>query len=812
MTAPRSTCRLQFHAGFTLDDAAVVVPYLARLGISHLYASPLFTARRGSMHGYDVVDYAEINPHLGGRAGLERLTAALRRHGMGLLLDIVPNHMAADAGENLWWRDVLAKGRHSRFAGFFDIDWTALRGRILLPVLGRPLDEALAAGEIRLEEETRQIAYFDHRFPLADASPRGDLRQVLEAQHYRLSWWRTAGDLINWRRFFDISGLVALRAERPAVFAATHRLVIALFAEGLIDGVRVDHVDGIADPGAYCRRLRRALARAGGRQPYILVEKILARGESLPAEWGVDGGTGYDFMADVAGLLHDPAGEAPLARLWARAAGGAADFGDIELQARRDLLSRTFAADLGRAAREFSEGPDMPAAALARSIAAVAARFPVYRLYPDGTDKPQAEALAAAGLDLPLAERPWFEAVARRLTSSDRQSRRAQMRFQLLTAPLAAKAVEDTSFYRYGRLLSHCEVGSSPRHFALPPDRFHRLAQERLRHYPNAMLTTATHDHKRGEDVRARLAVLSEIPDEWSRRAASWLRRDSIHWSDQLTLFQTLVAAWPARLDPADEAGVAEFASRVGEWQKKALREAKLRSDWAAPSEIYESACDEFLREMLGDPVRRAEIASFAARIGPAAAVNGLSHTMLRLTVPGMPDLYQGAEFWDESLVDPDNRRPVDFFARMNALEEAHSWPDLLRSWRDGRIKQALIARMLKIRATLPDLFASGSYRPLTLSGPRAKHALAFLREDGANRLLIAVTRLSAGLLGKSEIPTIEPAAWEGTIVQAGFSLERNMLAPQAPPAGDGDVPLAMILQGLPVACWSAKAPEPSAV
>jgi (1->4)-alpha-D-glucan 1-alpha-D-glucosylmutase len=827
---PRATARLQFHPGFTLTDGTAVVPYLADLGISHLYASPLFAARRGSPHGYDVVDYGAINPELGGRAGLEQLVGALHRHGMGLVLDIVPNHMAADAAENLWWRDVLARGRASPYAAFFDIDWSPpepwLRGKVLLPILGRPYAEALAAGEIRIDREaaggTGEVAYFDHRFPLAiGTTEAGEPHAVLEAQHYRLAWWRTAGDAINWRRFFDINGLIALRAERREVFGATHALVCELFAAGMIDGVRVDHVDGLADPGAYCRRLRRALSRIGGRRPYIVVEKILAPDEVLPADWAVDGTTGYDFMAEVGGVLHDPAGEAPLSRLWARLTNSAASFAAIERDARAELLRRLFAADAARAVRALAEtapaARDLPPAAAGRAVAAVASHFPAYRLYPDGETGLLEQTLAAVAPDLVRADRPWLEYLRQMLAAPARgRQRRAQIRFQLLSAPLAAKAVEDTAFYRYGRLLSRNEVGTSPGLFALSSEAFHTAMTARQKRFPHAMLATATHDHKRGEDVRARLAVLSEIPTAWAALVESWMRRNEARRqiladgpapgpADELMLYQTLVGAWPAQLKAADEAGVGAFAARVAHWQEKALREAKERTDWAEPDAAYESACRDFLKDMLADPGLRQEMAGFAARIGPAGAVNGLAQTMLRLGVPGVPDLYQGTEFWDESLVDPDNRRAVDFTARQEALDRMAPLGELLRSWRNGHIKQALIARMLALRARLPKLFAAGSYRPLDLAGPRVGHAVAFLREDGAARLLIAVTRRAVTLLGTAEAPMIDSAVWEGTVLPAPLMGPwRNVLIPSDPLAGGESMPLGAVFGGLPVACWLA--------
>ena len=818
------------------------MPYLAGLGISHLYASPLFTARRGSSHGYDVVDYGAINPELGGRAGLERLAETLHRHGMGLLLDIVPNHMAADAVENPWWRDVLARGRTSPYAKFFDIDWSApepwLRGKILLPVLGRPYAEALAAGEIRRERDAAgaggEIVYFEHRFPLAPgteamAASRADMHALLEAQHYRLAWWRTAADALNWRRFFDINALVALRAERPEVFAATHGLVLELFAAGLIDGVRVDHVDGLADPGAYCRRLRRAFTLAyPPRRAYIVVEKILAPGEGLPADWPVDGTTGYDFMAEVSGLLHDPAGEEKLTRLWARIVGGETRFAAVERRARAEVTERLFTAELRRAVKALVQAAgsspgarDFPAAAIGRAIAAVASHFPVYRLYPGGQTDPLKQALGAAGQTLARADRHWLERLGEMLAvpaqaKAGAHSRRAQIRFQLLTSPLAAKAVEDTAFYRYGRLLSRNEVGACPGLFAVTAEEFHAAALARQASFPDAMLATATHDQKRGEDVRARLAVLSEIPTEWAAVAESWMRRNNQRRriltsgpapasSDELMLYQMLVGAWPALLDVVDENAVAGFAERLARWQEKALREAKRRSDWAEPDTEYESACRDFLVGMLADPALREDVAGFAARIGPAGAINGLAQTILRLTVPGVPDLYQGCEFWDESLVDPDNRRPVDFAARREAFARASPMPDLLRSWRSGHVKQALILRLLSLRANFPRLFSAGSYEAIDVAGARSRHVLAFLRSDGATRLIVAVARLSLPLLGSAAEPVIDPAAWEDTELQVPLPLTgpwHNALVPNDVLEIGQRLPAAAAFRGLPVACW----------
>ena len=847
---PRATARLQFHRGFTFADAEAAVPYLAELGISHLYASPLLRARRDSSHGYDVVDFGTVNPEVGGREGLDRLAASLHRRGMGLVLDIVPNHMAADAAENRWWRDVLARGRASAYARFFDIDWSPperwLRGKVLLPVLGRPYAEALGAGEIRFERDAAsgagEIVCPGHRLPVAEGSEAAagadGLEALLDAQHYRLAWWRTAGDAINWRRFFNITGLVALRAERAEVFAATHGLVLELFRAGTIDGVRVDHVDGLVDPGAYCRRLRRALARAGERRAYIVVEKILAAGETLPAAWEADGTTGYDFMAEAGGLLHDPAGAAPLTRLWTTFAGEGADFAAVESGARAELAGRVFAAEAGRAVRALAEAVgepagegvagraaavDFPPTAIGRAVAALASHFPVYRLYPGGgvaSERVLERAAAAARPSVARADRHLLERLRAMLTAEGAAARRAQMRFQMLTAPLAAKAVEDTAFYRYGRLLSRNEVGASPEIFSVGIAEFHAAVLARQKRFPQAMLATATHDHKRGEDVRARLAVLSEIPAEWAAAVEGWrhcngARRRRLAGGpapapgpgEELMLYQILVGAWPALLDAGDEPKVRAFAERVAGWQEKALREAKQHSDWAEPDAAHEAACRDFLLGMLGDLRLRREVAAFAARIGPAGAVNGLAQTMLRLAVPGVPDLYQGAELWDESLVDPDNRRPVDFEARSRALADTAPVPELLCTWRSGHVKQALIARMLGLRARLPQLFAAGDYRPIRACGRRAEHVVAFVRSEGAFRLLIAVARLAVPLLGSADEPRIDPEAWEDTCLmlpEPEGEPWRDVLGRDNSLEPERRLRAAGVFRGLPVACWLA--------
>lgn len=817
-TIPRATYRIQFHADFTLDDAVAIVPYLARLGVSHLYASPLLPAAPGSTHGYDIVAHDRINPALGGEEALRRLVAALRAEKMGLLLDIVPNHMGVDGPHNAWWQDVLAKGRDSAYATFFDIDWDtadpSLNGKMLAPFLGRPYGEALAEGELKLVEDGATglaIGYYDNRFPIAprdadalladkdslkDYDPVGlngaaRLHALMERQNYRLAWWRTSTDEINWRRFFDVTGLAGIRAEEPEVFDATHALILRLYAEGLIDGVRIDHVDGLADPRGYCRKLRRRMAAVAAQRPadapagppYILVEKILAPGEPLCTDWRTDGTTGYDFMDQVGAVLHDPAGEAPLSALWREASGSDADFPAEEIAARGQILRDSLAAELDACARALHHlarghirSRDFSFNAIRRVLRELLLHFPVYRIYVRAGRPSERDAAVlrhaaeAARARLRTTDHIVLTHVLFWLAEEDIRARppgesrrdllRARTRFQQLSSPTAAKSVEDTAFYRYGRLLSRNEVGSHPDQFALTPEAFHAACAARGETYPGALLATATHDHKRGEDVRMRLAVLSDRPDEWAAALRGFLAesQDLVQQlpegpapeaGEAVMLFQMIVGSWPLGLRVEDRAAVDAWVGRLAGWQQKAIREAKRRSGWAMPDEAYENASAAFLRGVL-DTATHASLArklqDFAAGIAAPAALKGLSQTVLRYTVPGVPDLYQGTEYWDQSLVDPDNRRPVDYAARRASLEQGKAPADLLDQWQSGAVKQAIIHRLLQARAEAPALFAQGAHRPVTAAGPRAEDVLAFLRQDGDAALLVAVPLRGASL------------------------------------------------------------------
>jgi (1->4)-alpha-D-glucan 1-alpha-D-glucosylmutase len=909
-TTPRATARLQFFAGFTMDDAVPVIPYLASLGISHLYASPLLKARPGSTHCYDIVSHDEINPELGGEPALRRLVAALRAHGMGLILDIVPNHMGVGGADNAWWMDVLELGTASRYASFFDIDWSppdaTLHGKILAPFLGAPYGEVLANGELQLQCDAAtgnlSIAYHEHIFPLSPRAaaillfnepelkdiaqafaqaaklagrgaaipalaaaksqlaaalrtptgaaalaaalarfsaetPDGSrrLHELLERQHYRLAWWRAAADEINWRRFFDINTLAGLRVELPRVFDATHRYILRLYAEGLIDGVRIDHIDGLADPRGYARKLRRAMDFAGAKRPatapagppYIVVEKILAPRERLPANWQTDGTTGYDFMDQVGGVLHAPEGEAALTHLWTSLTGRPGDFETEEEAARRQILQDNLASELGaasaalhRIARRDLFTRDLTLTAIRRALTEILVHFPVYRIYAGlaGQSETDAQvmdrALAGAHRTFRRADRKFLDLLRRWLADeSPRQvpagarrteRLRAMVRFQQLSAPTAAKSVEDTAFYRFGRLLSRNEVGSNPGQFAIPPAAFHAACAERARRLPGAMLATATHDHKRGEDTRARLAVLSEIPDEWETALTRWLRLNAIirraegpDPADEIMLYQTLVAAWPLGLRTDDTDGLKQFTDRVAAWQVKSLREAKLRSEWAEPNAEYESACEAFLHNTL-DPSRPvlAEIAAFAQRLGAPGAINGLGQTLLRLTAPGVPDLYQGTEFWDQSLVDPDNRRPVDFAARAAALAAGTPPADLLADWQTGAVKQSIIARALALRATHPALFAHGTYTKLEATGPAAGNILAFARRHKHRVAVTAICRLTANFV--TDTPLVPASAWAETSLSLPGEQWTDILNDGR--SGRRKIPAAALFSRLPVA------------
>lgn len=925
MRTPRATVRLQFHKDFPLDAAVPLVDYFADLGISHIYSSPLLTSRAGSLHGYDTVDHGTLNPEVGGEAALGRLVAALRARKMGLILDIVPNHMGVGGGENRVWLDVLEWGRDSAYADVFDINWapadTDLEGKVLAPFLGVPYGEALREGLITLTYSVGrgefQARHYEHVFPICphhygdllastESSELADIRAafadlpqdrtgrtdairlkeelailvskageqilapvlaahdarereacrrlhaLLEKQNFRLAWWRTANDDLNWRRFFDITGLAGVQVERQDVFEQSHALLFRLYADGLVDGFRVDHVDGISDPAAYCRRLRRRLDQLGAKRPhdapaggYVVVEKILHHAERLPDTWDVDGTTGYDFMDEVSAVLHDKDADAALENVWSRATGDLSPYGAHMEAARRQVLRDGFGAEMQTATRALHsvargdlDTRDITLAAIRRALNELVVAFPVYRTYVDASGRSDqdwtyfSQALAQARRRLPPIDHPVLDLIDGWLGGEAPSGlgdimeagtrAHAIAKFQQLTSPIAAKSVEDTLFYRYGRLLSRNEVGSDPAELGLSPADFHATAAARAACFPGAMLATATHDHKRGEDARMRLAVLSEIPREWSLELEQLMAlaaplRDELEEgiapepTDEVMLYQTIIGAWPLDLPPEDADGMAAFAERVAGWQVKAMREAKRRTNWIFPDTAYEDACGRFLSLLMKDDGAadlRVRLFDFAMRIAPVGALNSLAQTVLKYTVPGMPDLYQGTEFWDFSLVDPDNRRPVDYATRQTALNIHKAPSELLASWRDGRVKQALIHRLLRARAEHPDLFACGSYEPVSIEGPAAGRALAFVRRYDGDALLVVVPRLCAGLLDvQAASPLVPPAAWAGTRLRLPARSEgvlSSLFGPDTHEIKDGRIDLSELLCNLPVAAlWS---------
>jgi (1->4)-alpha-D-glucan 1-alpha-D-glucosylmutase len=779
---PRATYRLQFHKDFAFARAAALADYFAELGISHIYASPILTARAGSTHGYNVVDFSRINPELGGEAEFRKMEEALRARDIGIIVDIVPNHMAVGKADNPWWLDVLRNGRASSYAAYFDIDWDALDGKILAPFLDGAPERLLERGDLKLTRDDAGMAfvYFDHRFPISpsdeaqlsgtdlDTLSPHDKRVLLSRQHYALADWREADARINWRRFFDINELAGLRMENDAAFEAVHAKTLALYAQGLIDGLRVDHIDGLADPRAYCRKLRARLEDCESARPperqrggaYLIVEKILGHNETLPDDWLVDGTTGYDFMEDVSALLH--AGDhGALARLWSALSGRSADFESEERLARGEILGRNFAALCRGTAHAMHAATSTPADTIENGVAAITTALRCYRTYATGKSNSPSPGpcfdAAVADIRSDVAVRSIEEilrSIDDKLSTID-----AVRRFNQLAAPVAAKAVEDTAFYRYGRLLSRNDVGFDPRIAGISSDEFHRRVAARASVFPHAMLTTATHDHKRGEDARARLAVLSEIPALWQGQAEIWLARApaAIDQGDAYQLLQTLVGVWP--LEPSSETST--LAERVETWCVKFLREAKLRSTWASPDLGYEKAFASFARTLISDDGFRRSTDRFIAHIAPQAIANSLVHTVLRTTVPGTPDLYQGRERWDFSLVDPDNRTAVDYAIRARSQKLARPLVARPESWRDGTLKQALTTRLLNARRQHAELLQHGTYQPIAIQGPRAANVIAFLRRSGPRYALIAVAlRCGEALLGHDEI--VPPTAWWG--------------------------------------------------
>jgi (1->4)-alpha-D-glucan 1-alpha-D-glucosylmutase len=733
---PTATYRLQLHAGFGFGDAATVVPYLSRLGVSHVYCSPVLQAAPGSMHGYDVVDHTRLSADLGGRDGWDRLVAACRAEGVGLVLDVVPNHMAVPTPESLnapLW-DVLAHGRASAYASWFDIDWDAGEGQLLLPVLGRPLADCLRAGDIVVDAEHGVVRYLDHVFPLAPGTEK------LESQHYRLAYWRVGNEELNYRRFFDVTTLIGVCVERPEVFDATHEVLLGLVAAGEVDGLRIDHPDGLADPAGYLSRLR---AVTGGA--WTVVEKILEGPEELPSSWACDGTTGYDAAAAVTAVLVDADGEEPLSAAYARFTGRGATFSEVVERSKRQAVEQLLVAEVDRLLRDLEpvrrqdlNAADFTPRGLRCAIVELLVAFGVYRSYNDDeASLPRVDAaVARAARRAPdrQAELAWLGAVVRRDVGGA-SAAEFVTRFEQTTGPAMAKGVEDTAFYRYHRLVALNEVGGDPGEFGRSVDDWHAYCTRLAGDWPATMTTLSTHDTKRSEDVRARLLVLAEIPGEWEQAVTRWRDRAGAVTSagdanSDYLLWQTLVGTYrPAR---SADAGPLP-PERLLRYLLKAAKEAKERTSWTDPDARFEAALADQVDRIHADAELMNDVGSWVEGhlIGPGGS-NSLAQKLIQLTMPGVPDVYQGQELAELCLVDPDNRRPVDFDVRRRMLDDlATADPKLL-----------VTATAMRARRERPAAFA-GSYEAVAATGTAAAHVLAFARGDD---VVTVATRLPVGL------------------------------------------------------------------
>ena len=758
---PASTYRLQLTPDFGFDDAAGIADYLAELGVSHVYCSPYLQASPGSTHGYDVVDHSRVNEELGGADAHARLVAACREAGLGLVLDIVPNHMSVAEPEsaNAAWWSVLREGPASPFAAWFDIDWHSPDnpGRVLLPVLGRSLFECLDAGEIELAGD--RVRYYDHEAPLAPGTERLGLPEALEHQHWRLCDWRVAGDELNYRRFFDVTTLAGVRVEDPDMFDATHREVLRQVRAGELDGLRIDHPDGLADPEAYLERL--SVATGGA---WVVVEKILEDGEHLPAAWACAGTTGYDALNRLLGLFVDPSGEVPLTTLYGELTREPTDWHAVEADAKRHAVRHVLPAELGRltelvvrAAWSVRATRDLTRRGLREALEALLEAFDVYRAYvvPGQAPSPAsvdtiARARARAQERLPTRAVE-IDAVCRLVMAGPAE---LVIRFQQTCGPVMAKGLEDTAFYRYNRLVALNEVGGAPAVLGRSVADFHTAAGAAQRDWPLAMTTLSTHDTKRSEDVRARLALLSEDPAGWARAAGRLLGLGERHAgaagpdrNAEYLLLQTLVGAWP--LD----------VQRAQRYLEKATREAKQHTSWTAPDVEYDEALAAYVTRVLGDGEFVAELTRYVDTLIEPGRVTSLAQKLVQLTMPGVPDVYQGSELWDLSLVDPDNRRPVDYAERARLLATTRGTPKVDDS---GAAKLHLVRAALTARRDRPDAFgADATYEPLTARGAAAEHVVAFAR---SSQVVTVVPRLALGLRRtggwKDTAVPLPPGSW----------------------------------------------------
>jgi (1->4)-alpha-D-glucan 1-alpha-D-glucosylmutase len=952
---PRATYRLQLNHKFTFEQARAIVPYLSALGISHLYVSPCLKARPGSMHGYDIVDHNALNPEIGSAEDFDRLVAALREHAMGLILDIVPNHMGVMGSDNAWWLDVLENGEASIYACFFDIDWHPLKeelqGKVLIPVLHDHYGTVLESGELKLvfhgDRGEFDIHYRDHRFPVnpreyprilqraaqglpptmgehspdllefqslitafshlprrqevshekiaernrdkeihkrrlaelcarspeitygietaveaingnpSDSASFDELHELIKAQAFRLANWRVASDDINYRRFFDTNDLAGLCVENEGVFQATHRLILQLISNEKVDGLRIDHPDGLYDPVQYLVRLQEAIAgnapaRENGKDFYVVIEKILTGRERLPAGWPVSGTTGYDFANLVNGLFVDARSAIRMERIYKKFVGEAIDYGDLAYRSRKLIIQGALVSELNvlanrleRIALSKRHTCDFTLNNLRDTLTEVVASFPVYRTYVSASGVSESDdryirtAIEAAKRRSPATDTSVFDFVrdvllTRIAEGQDAAYREAvttfAMKFQQFTSPVMAKGLEDTAFYRYNRLISLNEVGGDLRRFGTSIAEFHAESQQRLRNWPHTLLATSTHDSKRSEDVRARIDVLSEIPALWKLRLREWGRLNRKYKSlanekpapsanDEYLLYQTLIGAWP--VEPLSDAAAWEsFTGRIQNYMLKAIREAKENTSWVNQSADYEKAVFLFVKAVLNPASENRFLKDlfpfkdYVARIG---LWNSLSQTLLKLLSPGVPDIYQGNELWSFNLVDPDNRRPVDYERRRQVFDcirkisnsrDPSSFRRLLGNPEDGELKLYVTSKALCLRKQWPEIFEKGDYVPVEVEGERAQNLVVFLRQLQEKTVLLLAPRLIAGLLGERAVPPVGREVWGDTklLLPASFQsgLYHNAFTDEniELPRQEGKVAVADLLSQFPVAIY----------
>jgi (1->4)-alpha-D-glucan 1-alpha-D-glucosylmutase len=777
---PTGTYRLQLRPEFGFDDAAAVLPYLRDLGVSHVYLSPVLQAAPGSTHGYDVVDHAHLNDELGGAEAFHRMSDAARALGLGVVVDVVPNHMAVPTpawlNAALW--SVLRTGPASPYARWFDVEWAAQERALLMPVLARRIGEVVADGEIVLDRDAAGLGgpvlrYFDHVFPVRPGTEDLPLPDLLDRQFYRLAHWRVGDEELNYRRFFDIDTLAGLRVEDEAVFAETHAVLLALVAEGRIDGLRIDHPDGLADPRGYVQRL------LGATGTWIVVEKILEGDEQLPADWPCAGTTGYDALLRIGGVLVDPDSAPALTNLYTGLTGEPADFDTVVDEAKRFVVEHGLQAEVARLVEvaatichQHLELRDHTRRGIREALVELLVAVPVYRAYvvpgepaPEESRRVVHGAAAAARGRLADDRHGTLDLLVElALGAQGRGPHRDEfvVRFQQTCGPVMAKGVEDTAFYRWLRLTSLNEVGGDPAHLGVPVDELHAWCSRRLAGWPDAMTTVSTHDTKRSEDVRARLACLAERPQDWAEQVTRWraasahLRPAALDPNTEYLLWQTLVGTWP--ID----------AGRLTGYLEKATREAKRRTTWTEPDPEYDAAVRSFAERVLADPGLRADVSAFVVQLAPAWRANVLAQKLLSLTVPGVPDVYQGCELTDLSLVDPDNRRPVDYADRRSRLArlDAGGRP---RDLDDEKL--LVVSRASRLRREHPDWFGAGSgYRALRCG---SAHAVAFAR---SGRVVVVAARLPTGLADDAGTTVALPeGAWRDLLSGSTYGTEPTL-------------------------------------